>query len=109
MELVVTTNQEPNTKSISCTAYFESNSKFADKKRRIKILLHPVHEKKKAIKDVIKNRKYTIDVTILRIMKSWKVLSHQQLVEECLEQLGRIFKQAASSTFDLSRALGSRQ
>ncbi|KAF2310979.1 hypothetical protein GH714_018889 [Hevea brasiliensis] len=85
-------NKEPNTKSISPTDYFEFNSKFTDNKSRIKIPLPPVDEKKKVIEDVDKDRRYAIDASIVRIMKSRKVLGHQQLVMECVEQLGRMFK-----------------
>ncbi|KAF5736967.1 cullin-like protein1 [Tripterygium wilfordii] len=85
-------NKEPNTKTISPTDYFELNSKFTDKMRRIKIPLPPVDEKKKVIEDVDKDRRYAIDASIVRIMKSRKVLGHQQLVMECVEQLGRMFK-----------------
>ncbi|PKU66120.1 cullin-1 [Dendrobium catenatum] len=85
-------NKEPNTKAISPTDYFEFNSKFTDKMRRIKIPLPPVDEKKKVIEDVDKDRRYAIDASIVRIMKSRKVLGHQQLVMECVEQLGRMFK-----------------
>ncbi|GLT79422.1 hypothetical protein SLA2020_509110 [Shorea laevis] len=85
-------NKEPNTKTISPTDYFEFNSKFTDKMQRIKIPLPPVDEKKKVIEDVDKDRRYAIDASIVRIMKSRKVLSHQQLVMECVEQLGRMFK-----------------
>ncbi|KAH1147308.1 hypothetical protein GLYMA_15G154000v4 [Glycine max] len=85
-------NKEPNTKTISSTDYFEFNSKFTDKMRRIKIPLPPVDEKKKVIEDVDKDRRYAIDASIVRIMKSRKVLSYQQLVMECVEQLGRMFK-----------------
>ncbi|KAI9122782.1 hypothetical protein K1719_005671 [Acacia pycnantha] len=85
-------NKEPNTKSISSTDYFEFNSKFTDKMRRIKIPLPPVDEKKKVIEDVDKDRRYAIDASIVRIMKSRKVLGYQQLVMECVEQLGRMFK-----------------
>ena len=49
-------------------------------------------DKKKVIKDVDKDRRYAIDASIVRIMKSRKVLSHQQLVLECVEQLSRMFK-----------------
>ncbi|KAH7573592.1 hypothetical protein JRO89_XS03G0177700 [Xanthoceras sorbifolium] len=63
-----------------------------DKMRRIKIPLPPVDEKKKVIEDVDKDRRYAIDASIVRIMKSRKVLGHQQLVLECVEQLGRMFK-----------------
>eukprot|EP00252_Welwitschia_mirabilis_P008862 TRINITY_DN210_c0_g2_i1.p1 TRINITY_DN210_c0_g2~~TRINITY_DN210_c0_g2_i1.p1 ORF type:complete len:745 (-),score=178.44 TRINITY_DN210_c0_g2_i1:429-2663(-) len=85
-------NKEPNTKTVSQTDTFEFNAKFTDKMRRIKIPLPPVDEKKKVIEDVDKDRRYAIDASIVRIMKSRKVLSHQQLVMECVEQLGRMFK-----------------
>ncbi|XP_059648642.1 cullin-1-like [Cornus florida] len=85
-------NKEPNNKTISPTDYFEFNSKFTDKMRRIKIPLPPVDEKKKVIEDVDKDRRYAIDACIVRIMKSRKVLGHQQLVMECVEQLSRMFK-----------------
>lgn len=49
-------------------------------------------EKKKVIEDVDKDRRYAIDASIVRIMKSRKVLGYQQLVMECVEQLGRMFK-----------------
>ncbi|CAM8902712.1 unnamed protein product [Rhodiola kirilowii] len=75
--------KEPTTKTISPTDYFEFNSKFTDKMRRIKIPLPPVDEKKKVIEDVDKDRRYAIDASIVRIMKSRKVLAHQQLVLEC--------------------------
>ncbi|KAF6171670.1 hypothetical protein GIB67_042185 [Kingdonia uniflora] len=54
--------------------------------------LPPLDEKKKVIEDVDKDRRYAIDASIVRIMKSRKVLGHQQLVMECVEQLGRMFK-----------------
>ncbi|KAF5941485.1 hypothetical protein HYC85_019127 [Camellia sinensis] len=98
-------NKEPNNKTISPTDHFEFNSKFTDKMRRIKVLtlffvltsichisLPHVDEKKKVIEDVNKDRQYAIDASIVRIMKSRKVLGHQQLVMECVEQLGRMFK-----------------
>ena len=44
------------------------------------------------IEDVDKDRRYAVDASIVRIMKSRKVLPHQQLVLECVEQLGRMFK-----------------
>lgn len=85
-------NKDPNTKSVGTNDYFEFNIKFTDKMRRIKIPLPPMDEKKKVIEDVDKDRRYAIDASIVRIMKSRKVLPHQQLVLECVEQLGRMFK-----------------
>lgn len=58
----------------------------------LQIPLPPVDEKKKVIEDVDKDRRYAIDASIVRIMKIRKVLGHQQLVMECVEQLGRMFK-----------------
>lgn len=58
----------------------------------VQIPLPPVDEKKKVIEDVDKDRRYAIDASIVRIMKSRKVLGYQQLVMECVEQLGRMFK-----------------
>lgn len=49
-------------------------------------------EKKKVIEDVDKDRRYAIDASIIRIMKRRKVLSHQQLVMECIEQPRKLFK-----------------
>jgi hypothetical protein len=51
-----------------------------------------VDERRRVIEDVDKDRRYAIDAAIVRIMKSRKVLGHQQLVMECVEQLGRMFK-----------------
>ncbi|KAK8693848.1 hypothetical protein V6N13_071415 [Hibiscus sabdariffa] len=85
-------SKEPNTKTISQSDSFEFNSKFTDKLRRIKIPLPPVDERKKVVEDVDKDRRYAIDAAIVRIMKSRKVLGHQQLVSECVEQLSRMFK-----------------
>ncbi|GLT42502.1 hypothetical protein SLA2020_164980 [Shorea laevis] len=84
--------KEPNTRSISQTDSFEFNSKFTDRMRRIKIPLPPVDERKKVVEDVDKDRRYAIDAALVRIMKSRKVLGHQQLVSECVEQLSRMFK-----------------
>ncbi|PPR95983.1 hypothetical protein GOBAR_AA24689 [Gossypium barbadense] len=85
-------SKEPNAKTISHGDYFEFNSKFTDKLRRIKVPLPPVDERKKVVEDVDKDRRYAIDAALVRIMKSRKVLGHQQLVSECVEQLSRMFK-----------------
>ncbi|KAL1222358.1 Cullin-2 [Cardamine amara subsp. amara] len=49
-------------------------------------------ERKKVVEDVNKDRRYAIDAAVVRIMKSRKVLPHQQLVSECVEHLSRMFK-----------------
>ncbi|GFH16576.1 CULLIN_2 domain-containing protein [Haematococcus lacustris] len=85
-------NKEPATKTINKADKFRFNNKFTDRMRRIKIPLPPVDEKKKVIEDVDKDRKYAIDAAIVRTMKSRKVLQHQQLVMEVVQQLSRMFK-----------------
>ncbi|ESR61419.1 hypothetical protein CICLE_v10018125mg [Citrus x clementina] len=60
--------KEPDTKSISRSDYFELNSKFTDRMRGSRSLSH--HR---------------------------KVLGHQQLVSECVELLGRMFKPAVKA------------
>ncbi|VVA89777.1 unnamed protein product [Arabis nemorensis] len=85
-------NKEPMSKSISRTDVFEFNSKFTDRMRRIRVPLPPMDERKKVVEDVDKDRRYAIDAAVVRIMKSRKVLGHQQLVSECVEHLSRMFK-----------------
>ncbi|CAI0413510.1 unnamed protein product [Linum tenue] len=84
--------KEPSSKTVSPNDIFEFNPKFTDRMRRIKIPLPVVDERKKVVEDVDKDRRYAIDAAIVRIMKSRKVLGHQQLVSECVEQLSRMFK-----------------
>lgn len=84
--------KESNTRTITQNDTFVFNSKFTDRMRRIRIPLPPVDERKKVVEDVDKDRRYAIDAAIVRIMKSRKVLGHQQLVSECVEQLSRMFK-----------------
>ena len=51
-----------------------------------------MEEREKVVEDVDRDRRYAIDACIVRIMKSRKVLPHQQLVAQCAEQLSRMFK-----------------
>lgn len=44
------------------------------------------------MEDVDKDRRYAIDAAIVRTMKSRKVLAHQTLVMEVIQQLQRMFK-----------------
>lgn len=84
--------KEPAGKTISKSDKFRFNAKFTDRMHRIKIPLPPVDEKKKVVEDVEKDRNYAIDAAIVRTMKSRKVLQHQQLVMEVVQQLSRMFK-----------------
>ncbi|KAI3838692.1 hypothetical protein MKX03_013382, partial [Papaver bracteatum] len=66
--------KEPNTKTISQKDIFMFNTECSDKMRRIKVPLPPVDEKKKVIEDVDKDRRYSIDASIVMIMKSRKII-----------------------------------
>lgn len=85
-------NKAPVSKTISKTDTFSFNNRFTDKMRRIKIPLPPVDEKKKVIEDVTKDRRYSIDAAIVRTMKSRKMMQHQQLTMEVVQQLSRMFQ-----------------
>uniref|UniRef100_A0A7R9VZX3 Cullin family profile domain-containing protein n=1 Tax=Chlamydomonas euryale TaxID=1486919 RepID=A0A7R9VZX3_9CHLO len=84
--------KEPANKTIGKTDKFMFNNKFTNVSKRLKIPLPPVDEKKKVIEDVDKDRRYAIDAAIVRTMKSRKVMGHQALVMEVVQQLSRMFK-----------------
>lgn len=84
--------KEPNSRMVSPTDVFTFNSGFTDRMRRVRIPLPQMDERKKIVEDVDKDRRYAIDASIVRIMKSRKVLGYQQLISECVEQLSRMFK-----------------
>ncbi|GKV31524.1 hypothetical protein SLEP1_g40204 [Rubroshorea leprosula] len=84
--------KEPNTQTISPSDYFEFNSEFTDRRKRIKISIPPLVEKKVVVDDETRvqnriHRSNVIGATIMRIMKRHKVLGFQRLSKECLEQL----------------------
>ncbi|XP_012849882.1 PREDICTED: cullin-1-like, partial [Erythranthe guttata] len=84
--------KDPDSKFVSPNDYFEFNSKFTDKMRRIRIPLPVVDDRKKVIQDVDNDRRYSIDAALVRIMKGRKILGHQQLILECVEMLSHMFK-----------------
>lgn len=77
--------------------FFFIDSKQMKLSNHVQIPLPPVDERKKIVEDVDKDRRYAIDAALVRIMKSRKVLGHQQLVSECIELLGRMFKPAVKA------------
>lgn len=85
-------SKEPDTKKVSPNDVFKFNSSFTDRMRRIRLPLVPIDDRKKVVEDVNQDRRYTIDASIVRIMKSRKILGHQQLVSQCVEMLSRLFK-----------------
>lgn len=85
-------SKDTATKTIGKSDKFSFNNKFSNMQRRIKVPLPPVDEKKKVIEDVDKDRRYAIDAAVVRTMKSRKVMAHQALIMEVVQQLSRMFK-----------------
>ncbi|CAL5223551.1 g6084 [Coccomyxa viridis] len=71
---------------------FAINMAFTDRMRRIKIPAPPQDERRKVMENVDQDRRHAIDAAIVRTMKSRKVLQHQQLVLEVVQQLQRMFQ-----------------
>lgn len=85
-------SKNPSAKTIQKTDSFSFNNGFTDRLRRIKISLPTIDEKARVVEDVDKDRRYAIDAAVVRTMKSRKVLQHQQLVLEVVQQLSKMFK-----------------
>ena len=82
--------KEPDTTQISTSDCFEVNYSFTNRRRKIKILLPSNDEKKKVIENIDRNDR--ISAIIVRIMKSKKSLHYQELINECIERHGGMFK-----------------
>ncbi|CAM6103286.1 unnamed protein product [Calypogeia fissa] len=81
--------------SISTVApsdHFSINTDFSTQTKRVKMHLPIVEEKKKVTHKVDKERRYAIEASVIRIMKSLRVLPYQQLLHNCIEQLEEKFK-----------------
>lgn len=84
--------KEPDTKSLSTSDTFTNNEGFTCNMRRIKIPMPPVDERKKTQETVDQDRGHAIEAAVVRIMKSRKVLNHQQLIAEVTQQLMAHFR-----------------
>ncbi|CAG7867651.1 unnamed protein product [Brassica rapa] len=86
--------KEPASKTISKTDSFEFNSKFTNKKQRIKVPLPTLDEPliDKVVDEVVKDRPSAIEACLVKIMKEKKVLQFRQLIAECVERLSHLFK-----------------
>jgi cullin 1 len=86
---VITKN--PSNNKICKTDSFTANSKFTSNQRKIRIpmatLDHSFDREK-----LDENRRFVIEAAIVRIMKTRKRLSHQNLVVEVVRQLSILFK-----------------
>ncbi|KAF9618913.1 hypothetical protein IFM89_002908 [Coptis chinensis] len=84
-------NKEPNSVTILPTDTFEINAQYTSKLQKIKIPCPPMHEKKNVVEND-GSGKFAIDASIVRIMKSRRSLSFQQLVQDCIQQLSGRFE-----------------
>jgi len=82
--------KHPKSREVSKTDTFTINLAFMDPKFRIKInqiqLKETKEENKETHERVALDRQYETQAAIVRIMKSRKTLTHQQLVVEVIEQ-----------------------
>ena len=90
--------KEPKGKEVVATDIFRFNTDFKENRYRIKInsvqLKETAEEHAKTNKNVARDRGYSIDAAIVRIMKARKVMTHNLLISEVLAQL--VFPSGAS-------------
>lgn len=83
--------KEPKTTSLELSDSFKVNNDFKSKLYRITVNKIQMKETKKenvkTVEDVFVDRQYQIDASIVRIMKSRNVLSHNELIQEIYNQL----------------------
>jgi cullin 1 len=88
---------KPLMRSLSCSKYkilvkieggdrFTVNTDFSSPKKAITLPV-PILEESRLVNKVEEDRSHTIDATIVRIMKTRKVMSHSHLVGEVMNQL----------------------
>ena len=78
--------KDPKSKSITTNDKFKVNSKFKTKQKRLRIPMASL-EKSHNSRKVENNRQYTIEASLVRIMKSRSELKHNDLIAECVKQL----------------------
>ena len=78
--------KDPKSKSITTSDKFKVNSKFKTKQKRLRIPMTSL-EKSHNSRKVENNRQYTIEASLVRIMKSRSELKHNDLIAECVKQL----------------------
>lgn len=83
------------TKKIDKNTKFSSNDKFKSKLIKIKVLPIVLKETKEEVEKtkekVDEERKWILDASVVRIMKSRKTLNHQELIIEVTKQLSQRF------------------
>jgi len=97
---------DAKTKDISESDEFFFRKEFASKSRHIKIntlqLAETKQENEKTQENVFKDRQYQVDAAIVRIMKTRKSLTHQQLITELFQHL-----KFPAKTSDLKKRIDS--
>ncbi|KAH3669095.1 hypothetical protein WICMUC_005059 [Wickerhamomyces mucosus] len=86
--------KSPMSKEIKDDDIFKFNHNFSAPMTKVKILtvinkIETDQERTTNLKEIEEDRKFEIDATIVRIMKSKKILSHNELLVEIVKQLKR--------------------
>jgi len=79
--------KEPKSKTVKPGDSFSFNTKFKSQQRKIRIPIASLSESGDDKKRVQQDRGVTVDAAVVRIMKSRKVLSHNDLVSEAMMQI----------------------
>ena len=72
--------KEPKSKAVKSSDTFSFNAKFKSQQRKIRIPIASLAEAGEDKKRVQEDRGLAVDAAVVRIMKSRKVLSHNELV-----------------------------
>uniref|UniRef100_A0A5K3EIC7 CULLIN_2 domain-containing protein n=1 Tax=Mesocestoides corti TaxID=53468 RepID=A0A5K3EIC7_MESCO len=88
--------KEPKTKEVEPTDVFYVNNSFVSRHYKIKVQNISVRESEPERQEtrtrVDENRRYVIEATIVRVMKTRKTLEHNQLLAEVIEHLKSRFR-----------------
>lgn len=89
VELKIIT-KEPSTKELKSNDYFLINNDFQNKNYKLKIPVRTKafvsHSREKIKETAILERKYIIEACVMRLMKAKKKLSHNDLLEEIIQE-----------------------
>jgi cullin 3 len=86
--------KKPMSKDIKPTDVFTFNNAFSAPMTKVKVLtvankIETDSERSKTIEKIDEDRKYELDAAVVRIMKSRKILTHNELIVETVKQITR--------------------
>ncbi|VDL94555.1 unnamed protein product [Schistocephalus solidus] len=105
--------KEPKSKEFEPTDVFTVNDTFTSRHYKVKVQNIAVRESEPERQEtrtrIDENRRYVIEATIVRIMKTRKTLEHNQLLAEVIEQLKSRFRPTPTAIKQRIEALIERE